>query len=98
MSGPDLHYGTLLGLDHIGVGVSDVESSLKFYADLGFVDVAFDYTGPLPGLSAVTGAAATEARVVYLRSGNPTVLGRSGIKLVQLTNRPQPPLPAGFAY
>jgi catechol 2,3-dioxygenase-like lactoylglutathione lyase family enzyme len=98
MTKPDPGFGTLLGLDHIGVGVSDVEASLKFYAALGFTDVAFDYTGVLGGLSEVTGQATTEARVVYLRSANPTVLGRSGIKLVHLTNRPQPPLPEGFAY
>lgn len=98
MSGPDFRFGTLLGLDHIGVGVTDMAASLRFYAELGFVDVAFDYSGALPGLSGVTGHASTEARVVYLRSANPTVLGRSGIKLVQITNREQPPLPDGFAY
>ncbi len=98
MSGSDLSYGTLLGLDHIGVGSSDIDASLAFYAELGFTDIAFDYSGDLPGLSAVTGQPATEGRVVYLRSATPTVLGRSGIKLVQITNRPQPPLPEGFAY
>ncbi|WP_285028570.1 VOC family protein [Plantibacter sp. ME-Dv--P-122b] len=95
---PRQGFGTLLGLDHIGVGVSDMATSLDFYAELGFVDVVFDYEGPLPGLSRVAGHTETEARVVYLRSGNPTVLGRSGIKLVQLTNREQPPVPDGFAY
>lgn len=98
MSKPEVSYGTLLGLDHIGIGVSDMDASLKFYAELGFTDVAFDHTGELGGLSSVTGHAVTEARVVYLRSTNPTTLGRSGIKLVTLTNRPQPPLPEGFAY
>lgn len=98
MSAQDHGFGTLLGLDHIGVGVSDMDASLAFYAGLGFVDVAFDYTGPLDGLSAVTGHESTSARVVYLRSATPTVLGRSGIKLVQITDRPQPPLPDGFAY
>lgn len=98
MSGSDYGFGTLLGVDHIGIGVSDVEASLAFYAGLGFVDVVFDYTGPLGGLEQVSGHDATEARVVYLRSANPTVLGRSGIKLVQIVSRPQPPLPDGFAY
>ncbi|WP_439593464.1 VOC family protein [Microbacterium sp.] len=98
MNAPDFRFGTLLGLDHIGIGVSDMDASLRFYGELGFVDVAFDYTGPLGGIADVTGHEATEARVVYLRSANPTVLGRSGIKLVQITNRPQPPLPDGFAY
>lgn len=91
-------FGTLLGLDHIGVGVTDVDRSLKFYAELGFTDIAFDYTGELPGLSALTGEDANLARVVLLRSNNPTVLGRAAIKLVQLLDRPQPPMPAGMAW
>jgi catechol 2,3-dioxygenase-like lactoylglutathione lyase family enzyme len=91
-------FGTLTGLDHIGLGVSDMAKSLAFFAELGFVDAAFDYQGPLPGLSSVTGHEATEARVVYLRTATPTVLGRASIKLVQLLDRPQPPLPAGFAW
>ncbi|WP_378144019.1 VOC family protein [Cnuibacter sp. UC19_7] len=98
MSAPHQGFGTLLGLDHIGVGVSDMDASLGFYAQLGFTDVVFDRTGALPGLARVTGHDETTARVVYLRSGNPTILGRSGIKLVQITGRDQPPLPAGFAY
>ena len=48
-------YGALTGLDHIGVGVSDMDRSLTFYAELGFTDVAFDYAGPLPGLNGVSG-------------------------------------------
>ncbi|MFS0732028.1 VOC family protein [Microbacterium sp. 1P10UB] len=98
MSRPDHQFGTLLGLDHIGVGVSDMDASVRFYAGLGFVDVVFDHTGDLGGLAQVTGHATTRARVVYLRSATPTVLGRSGIKLVQILDRPQPPLPDGFAY
>jgi len=98
MSRPDHRFGTLLGLDHIGVGVSDMDASVRFYAGLGFVDVVFDHTGELGGLAAVTGHPSTRARVVYLRSATPTVLGRSGIKLVQIMDRPQPPLPDGFAY
>lgn len=98
MRGTDFGFGTLLGVDHIGVGVSDMAASLNFYAQLGFIDVAFDYTGELPGMAPLTGHASTRARVVYLRSGQPTVLGRSGIKLVQILDRPQPPLPDGFAY
>ena len=98
MRADDHGFGTLLGLDHIGVGVSDMDASMRFYAELGFIDVAFDYAGPLPGMARVTGHAETAARVVYLRSAAPTVLGRSAIKLVQLTDRPQPPLPEGFAY
>lgn len=98
MNTTDYRFGTVLGLDHIGIGVSDIEASLRFYAELGFGDVVFDYTGPLGGLASLTGHDETVARVVYLRSTNPTVLGRSGIKLVQITSREQPPLPDGFAY
>lgn len=94
----DQGFGTLLGMDHIGIGVSDMDASLRFYRELGFVDVAFDHLGPLPGLAALTGTSSTRARVVYLRSAHPTVLGRSGIKLVQLLDREPPPVPAGFAY
>lgn len=98
MNSSNITYGTLLGLDHIGVGVSDIEASLRFYAELGFTDIVFDYAGELGGLSSVTGHDSTTARTVYLRSANPTILGRSAIKLVQITSRPQPPLPDGFAY
>jgi catechol 2,3-dioxygenase-like lactoylglutathione lyase family enzyme len=91
-------FGTLTGLDHIGLGVTDMATSLDFFADLGFTDVAFDYEGPLPGLSAVTRHESTEARVVLVRTANPSVLGRAAIKLVQILNRPQPPLPPGIAW
>ncbi len=91
-------YGTLTGLDHIGIGVSDMAASLAFYAELGFTDVAFDYTGPLPGLKSVTGFDDTEARVVYLRTANPTVLGRASVKLVQTTSRTPPAMPEGQAW
>jgi catechol 2,3-dioxygenase-like lactoylglutathione lyase family enzyme len=91
-------HGTLMGLDHIGIGVSDMTASLEFYAELGFTDVAFDYAGPLPGLSAVTGYDDTEARVVFLRTRNPTVLGRASIKLVEITDRTPPPAPEGQAW
>lgn len=98
MSGTPPRFGGLLGLDHIGVGVSDTDRSLEFYAQLGFTDVAFDFTGSLPGLRQLTGDEPTQARVVLLRSDNPTVLGRAAIKLVQFLDRPQPPMPAGMAW
>lgn len=91
-------FGTMTGLDHIGVGVSDMDKSLAFYGELGFDDVAFDYSGPLPGLSGVSGNSATDARVVLVRSSNPTVLGRAAVKLVQTLNRPNPPMPEGMAW
>ncbi len=91
-------FGTLSGLDHIGIGVSDMAGAMAFYAELGFTDRSFDYTGPLPGLAQVTHHDTTEARVVYLRAGTPTVLGRAGIKLVQILDREAPPLPEGQAW
>lgn len=91
-------FGTLTGMDHIGLGVSNMDRSLEFFRHLGFTDIAFDYEGPLPGIETITGHKTTEARVVYLRTANPTILGRASIKLVQLLNRPQPPLPEGIAW
>jgi catechol 2,3-dioxygenase-like lactoylglutathione lyase family enzyme len=88
----------MLGVDHIGVGVSDVERSMAFYADLGFTDVAFDYEGPLPGLGPVAGRDAVTARVVMLRPESPTVLGSGAVKLVHTTDRPPPPMPDGMAW
>ena len=91
-------FGTLTGLDHIGIGVSDMVTAMKFYAALGFTDLAFDYSGPLPGTSEVSGHSETPARVVYLRAANPTVLGRASVKLVHFTDRPNPPRPSGQAW
>ena len=98
MTDPRPPYGTLTGLDHIGIGVSDMDAARRFYSDLGFTDVAFDYMGELPGLADVTGHEQTEARVVFLRTANPTVLGRASVKLVQFLNRPQSPRPQGQAW
>ena len=91
-------FGALTGLDHIGIGVSDMAASMAFYSELGFDDVAFDYNGPLPGLTGVSGHNQTDAHVVLLRSSNPTVLGRAGIKLVHTLTRPIPPTPKGMAW
>ena len=96
---PDvLSPGAMLGVDHIGVGVSDMERSLRFYADLGFTSVAFDREGALPGLEGVAGRAGVEARVVMLRPATPTALGPGAVKLVQTTDAPPPPMPEGMAW
>lgn len=87
-----------LGVDHIGVGVSDVERSIAFYARLGFTDVAFDYEGPLGGLGGVADRDAATARVVMLRPGTPTVLGQAAVKLVHTTDAPPPPMPDGMGW
>jgi catechol 2,3-dioxygenase-like lactoylglutathione lyase family enzyme len=91
-------FGALTGLDHIGIGVTDMAASLRFYSELGFEDVAFDVTADLPGLTGVSGYDETSARVVLLRSDNPTVLGRAAVKLVSTTSRANPPTPAGMAW
>jgi len=91
-------FGALTGLDHIGIGVTDMTASLLFYGELGFTDVAFDVTTDLPGLAGITGYDETSARVVLLRSDNPTVLGRAAVKLVSTTSRANPAMPAGMAW
>jgi catechol 2,3-dioxygenase-like lactoylglutathione lyase family enzyme len=87
-----------LGVDHIGVGVSDMDAARRFYGDLGFTVVAFDYTGPLDGLEQVARASGTQARVVMLRNTTPTAVGLGGVKLVQLVGVPVPPIPAGQGW
>lgn len=73
------------GVDHVGIGVSNMEKSLKFYGDLlGFKEVMFDYTGPLPGLESLTGKPDTKARIVMLKNQNTGAVGQGLVKLVQL--------------
>ena len=88
----------MLGVDHIGVGVADMEAATRFYGDLSFTEVAFDYTGPLPGMQSVAGRDVEKARVVMLRSNNATALGSAAIKLVQVQDVAVPPLPEGIAW
>lgn len=88
---------TTLGVDHIGVGVTDIERSTSFWAELGFTDVAFDYTGPLPGLAPVAGRE-VRARVVMLRPAEASVLGPGAVKLLQTIDTPPPPMPKGMAW
>jgi catechol 2,3-dioxygenase-like lactoylglutathione lyase family enzyme len=90
--------GSMLGVDHIGVGVSDMERSRRFWSELGFTDVAFDHTGPLPGLAAVAGRDTVQAHVVMLRPARPTALGPGAVKLVHTTDAPPPPMPEGMAW
>jgi catechol 2,3-dioxygenase-like lactoylglutathione lyase family enzyme len=91
-------YGAMTGLDHIGIGVSGMDAALAFYGAIGFTDQVFDVTADLPGLSRLTGWDATSARTVFLRSNNPTVLGRAAIKLVHIVSRPNPAMPEGMAW
>jgi len=81
------------GVNHVGIGVSDMGRSLKFYGDLlGFTEVMFDYTGSLPGMEKVTGKPEIKARVVMLKNQNTGPLGLGTIKLVHLLppDKPEP--------
>lgn len=98
MAASSRNFGAMTGLDHIGIGVSDMVASRAFYGELGFTELAFAWAGELPGLQGVSGHESTQAEVVYLRPSNPTVLGRAAVKLVRLIDRPQPSLPAGQAW
>jgi catechol 2,3-dioxygenase-like lactoylglutathione lyase family enzyme len=95
---PVLGPGFSLGVDHIGVGVSDVDRSLAFYAGLGFSDVVFDEDLELPGLERVAGRPAVRARVAMLRPERPTALGMAAVKLVSTLDQTPPPLPDGIGW
>jgi len=88
------------GIDHVGVGVGDMDAALDFYGRrLGFTEVLFDHSGPLPGLEELTHRPRRAARTVMLRSSHPTKLGSGCIKLVQvLDGDGPPPMPAAQQY
>jgi catechol 2,3-dioxygenase-like lactoylglutathione lyase family enzyme len=80
------------GVDHVGVGVADMEAAKAFYGRVGFSDVRFDYTGRVPGPD-------REARVVMLSNPGATPIGAGGIKLVQvLDGDGPPPAPTGGGW
>ena len=80
------------GVDHVGVGVADVDVAIGFYGDVGFADVLFDYTGTVPGPD-------REARVVMLANPGATPVGPGRIKLVQvLEGDGPPPAPTGGGW
>ena len=88
-----------MGVDHVGVGVGDVDAAIEFYGrHVGFDRVLFDYTGELPGLDAIAGRTPT-ARVAMLESSGATPIGPGRVKLVQvLDGDGPPPVPAGQAW
>lgn len=72
------------GIDHITIGVSDIEKALHFYQKiLGFKKVMFDYSGTLIGMDKVVGKSNVKARMVLLKSENVGPLGQGMIRLVQ---------------
>lgn len=90
---------TFLGVDHVGVGVSDVDAAIAFYGEhVGFDRVLFDFTGELPGLEAVAGTT-PRARIAMLANSGATPVGPGRIKLVQrLDGDGVPPVPDGQAW
>ena len=88
------------GVDHVGVGVADMDSALDFFSQrLGFSEVLFDCTGDLPGLEELTHRRRTRARVAMLASRCPTPLGPGRVKLVQtLEDGGTPPAPPGLGW
>lgn len=89
-----------LGVDHAGVGVGDMDRALEFWRDrLGFTEVLFDYTGPVPGLDELTRETGTRARIMMLANRFTTRLGPGKVKLVQrLDGDGAPALPAAIGY
>jgi catechol 2,3-dioxygenase-like lactoylglutathione lyase family enzyme len=80
------------GVDHVGVGVADIEAAKAFYGRVGFSDVRFDWTGLVPGPD-------REARVVMLSNPGATPIGPGSIKLVQvLDGEGPPPAPVGGGW
>lgn len=88
------------GVHHAGIGVGDMDTALDFWGrKIGFTNVLFDYTGPVPGLSEITKTDKTKARIVMLEHENTTRLGPGFVKLVQrIDGDGPPPLPAGIGY
>ena len=87
------------GVDHIGIGVGDIDEAIAFYGEhVGFDDVRFDWTGEVPGVEQIAGRA-PRARIAMLASGAATPVGPGRIKLVQVLEGDGPPAPpAGQAW
>ena len=83
---------TFRGVDHVGIGVADMDAAVAFYGQVGFGDVLFDYTGDVPGPD-------RRARVVIVDNAAATPIGPGRIKLVQvLDGDGPPPAPTGGGW
>lgn len=87
------------GVDHVGVGVSDVDAAIDFYGrSVGFDRILFDWTGELPGLEPFAGRV-PRVRIAMLENGGATPIGPGRVKLVQvLDGNGPPPVPEGQAW
>ena len=79
------------GVDHVGVGVGDMDEGIAFYGRVGFSDVLFDWTGDVPGTEALTGGSRRRARVAMLSNPGATPIGPGRVKLVQVLDGDGPP-------
>jgi catechol 2,3-dioxygenase-like lactoylglutathione lyase family enzyme len=87
------------GVDHVGVGVGDIDTGLDFYRRIGFSNVLFDYTGEVPGTDVFTGSEPRRARVAMLANPDASPIGPGRIKLIQLIDGTgPPPAPTGQAW
>jgi catechol 2,3-dioxygenase-like lactoylglutathione lyase family enzyme len=86
------------GVDHVGVGVGDLDAAIEFYGGVGFSNVLFDYTGQIPGTECFS-TAGHRARVAMLANPQASPIGPARIKLVQVLDGNGPaPAPAGQAW
>ena len=86
------------GVDHIGVGVGDLDAAIRFYGGVGFSNVLFDYTGEMPGTESFS-RERRRARVAMLANPHASPIGPGRLKLVQLLDGDGPaPAPPGQAW
>lgn len=90
---------TFLGVDHVGVGVSDVDAAIEFYGrHVGFDRVLFDWSGDVAAVDPYAGRV-PRARVAMLENASATPVGPGRVKLVQvLDGDGVPPAPEGQAW
>ncbi len=87
-----------LGVDHIGVGVGDLDAALAFYGGVGFSQVLFEYTGEVTCIE-LLGPRRRRARVAMVANPQATPVGPGKLKLVQvLDGDGPPPPPAGQVW
>ncbi len=88
-----------VGVDHVGIGVGDLEAAVAFYGRIGFAEVLLEYEGPVPGTEVFTGADPRRVRMAMVASSTPTPVGPGRLKLVEVTDGAgPPPAPPGQAW